>query len=132
MQAYERLQKPPEVAAIPVFCVAFLGLFINLIALRLLHGSQEESLNMRAAYLEILSDSITSVGVMASSLIIYFTHWNAADAVISALIGLVILPRTWVLLRECTNILMEGVPGRIDLASLRKALLSIEGVIEVQ
>ena len=129
--AYERLKQPPEVAPVPVFVVAIIGLVVNFVSLRLLDEFKAESVNARAAYLEILGDSFISLGVMASSLIIYFTHWYAADPIISMIIGLVILPRTWLLLSECTNILMEGTPGRIDLAALRKSLLAVEGVIEV-
>ena len=69
--------------------------------------------------------------MIVSSLVIICTKWYAADPLISGLIGLAILPRTWLLLSECINILMEGTPGRIDLSSLRKALLDVEGVIDV-
>jgi cobalt-zinc-cadmium efflux system protein len=131
MESYQRLKQPPEVAPIPVFCVALLGLMVNAISLKLLEDCKTDSINTRAAYLEILGDSLISLGVMASSIIVYFTHWYAADPIVSGLIGLLILPRTWLLLSECTNILMEGTPGHIDLAALRKSLLALEGVIEV-
>lgn len=130
-EAYERLQAPPEVAPLPVLFVAMLGLVVNAVSLKILNEFKGGSINVRAAYLEILGDSLISIGVMASSIIIYFTHWYAADPVVSGIIGLMILPRTWLLLSECTNILMEGTPGHIDLAALRKSLLSVEGVIEV-
>jgi cobalt-zinc-cadmium efflux system protein len=131
VEASERLKNPPEVAAVPIFCVALLGLIVNFVSLRLLSDSKAESINTRAAYLEILGDSMVSGGVMVSSIIVYFTHWYAADPIISGLIGLIILPRTWLLLSECTNILMEGTPGHIDLSELRRAMLGVEGVIEV-
>jgi cobalt-zinc-cadmium efflux system protein len=131
VQAYERLKQPPEVAPVPVFCLAVLGLIVNVVLLKLLDEFKADSVNTRAAYLEVLGDSMISLGVMASSVIIYFTHWYAADPIVSGIIGLLILPRTWLLLSECTNILMEGAPGHIDLASLRKSMLAVEGVIEV-
>lgn len=130
-EAYERLKAPPTVAPLPVLCVAMIGLVVNMVSLKILNEFKGGSINVRAAYLEILGDSLISIGVMASSIIIYCTHWYAADPVISGIIGLMILPRTWLLLSECTNILMEGTPGHIDLAALRKSLLSVEGVIEV-
>jgi cobalt-zinc-cadmium efflux system protein len=131
VQAYERLKQPPEVAPIPVFCLAIVGLIVNIVLLKLLDDFKSESVNTRAAYLEILGDSAISIGVMISSVVIYFTHWYAADPIVSGIIGLVILPRTWLLLSECINILMEGAPGHIDLAALRKSMLDIEGVVEV-
>jgi cobalt-zinc-cadmium efflux system protein len=130
-EAYQRLKNPPEVHAVPIFCVALLGLIVNVVSLRILSESKTDCINTRAAYLEILGDSMISGGVMVSSLIIYFTHWYAADPIVSGLIGFMILPRTWLLLSECTNILMEGTPGRIDLSALRKAMLAVPGVIEV-
>ena len=130
-EAYRRFSNPPEVHGVPVLIVAALGLGMQLISLKLLKKSADASINARAAYLEILGDSLASVGVIVSSLIIIFTKWYAADPIISGLIGLAILPRTWLLLSECVNILMEGTPGRIDLSSLRKAITAVEGVLDV-
>jgi cobalt-zinc-cadmium efflux system protein len=130
-EAYRRFSSPPEVHGVPVLIVAALGLGMQLVSLKLLKKSADASINARAAYLEILGDSLASVGVIVSSLIIIFTKWYAADPIISGLIGLAILPRTWLLLSECVNILMEGTPGRIDLSSLRKAITAVEGVLDV-
>jgi cobalt-zinc-cadmium efflux system protein len=130
-EAYRRFSNPPEVHGVPVLIVAALGLGMQLISLKLLKKSADASINARAAYLEILGDSLASVGVIVSSLIIIFTKWYAADPIISGLIGLAILPRTWLLLSECVNILMEGTPGRIDLSSLRKSITAVEGVLDV-
>lgn len=127
-EAYRRFSAPPEVQGIPVLIVAALGLTMQLVSLAMLKKSADASINARAAYLEILSDSLASVGVIVSSLIIIFTKWYAADPIISGLIGLAILPRTWLLLSECINILMEGTPGRIDLSSLRNAITAVPGV----
>ncbi len=130
-EAYRRFSNPPEVHGVPVLIVAALGLGMQLLSLKLLKKSADASINARAAYLEILGDSLASVGVIVSSLIIIFTKWYAADPIISGLIGLAILPRTWLLLSECVNILMEGTPGRIDLSSLRKSITAVEGVLDV-
>jgi len=108
-----------------------LGLVLNVISLKMLKSAADKSINTRAAYLEILGDSLASFGVIVSSIIILTTKWYYADPLISGLIGLAILPRTGLLLSECINILMEGTPGHIDLAGLRQALLAVPGVMDV-
>jgi len=127
-EAYRRFSSPPEVHGIPVLVVAAIGLLMQLVSLKMLKKSADASINTRAAYLEILGDSLASVGVIISSLIIIFTRWYLADPIISGIIGLAILPRTWLLLSECINILMEGTPGHIDLSSLREAITAVPGV----
>ncbi|HEY9676429.1 MAG TPA: cation diffusion facilitator family transporter [Drouetiella sp.] len=130
-EAYRRISNPPEVHGVPVLIVAAIGLAMQLASLKMLKQGADASINVRAAYLEILGDSLASLGVIVSSTIIIFTRWYAADPIISGLIGFAILPRTWLLLSECVNILMEGTPGRIDLANLRKAITGVEGVVDV-
>ncbi|HEY9684133.1 MAG TPA: cation diffusion facilitator family transporter [Oculatellaceae cyanobacterium] len=130
-EAYQRFSNPPQVMALPTLIVAILGLIVNIISLKALSSSAEQSLNARAAYLEIFSDSLASVGVIISSLLIIFFHLYFVDALISGLIALAILPRTWGLLKECMNILMEGTPGHIDLDNLRKSMLAVTGVVDV-
>jgi len=130
-ESYQRLQHPPEVGGMPVLIVAAFGFVINLTSLKLLHKGAEGSINAKAAYLEVLSDSLATLGVIISSVIILCTHWYAADAIISAVIGVAILPRTWLLLTECINILMEGTPGHINLAELRQSIRAIDGVVDV-
>jgi cobalt-zinc-cadmium efflux system protein len=131
-EAYQRLKNPPAIESIPVFLVALVGLGVNFASMRILkHGDSDSSINARAAYLEILGDFLVSIGVMASSLTIYFTHWYIVDPIVSGLIGLFILPRTWILLTECVNILMEGTPQHVDLSSLRQSMLGVEGVQEI-
>jgi cobalt-zinc-cadmium efflux system protein len=130
-EAYSRLSHPPAVVATPVLIVACVGLVVNIVSLRILQKAASHSLNAKAAYLEILGDCLASVGVIISSCVIIFFKWNFADPLISGLIAIAILPRTWSLLKECTNILMEGTPGHIDLGALRQSLMSISGVIDV-
>jgi cobalt-zinc-cadmium efflux system protein len=129
--AFARLMHPPEVLSGPMIWVSLLGLAINLAAVKILHSSAGHSLNMRGAYLEVLNDMIGSAGVLVAAVIITFTHWFWVDAVVSGLIGLLIIPRTSMLLRECIDILMEGTPGRIDLRTLKAELQSVAGVIGV-
>ncbi len=133
--AWQRLREPVVIEPLPVLCVAVVGLIVNLVCLRLLgHGhvsEREKSLNVKAAYLEVFSDALISTGVIVSSLIIVVFHWYQIDALISLAIGLFIWPRTWTLISECTNILMEGTPNHIDLKLLRSAILEAEGVIDI-
>ena len=105
---YERLREPPHVPGVPILVVATLGLLVNLACMGLLHGGAAESLNVRGAYLEVLGDAVSSALVIVAGLVIVFTGWTRADVIAGALIALFILPRTWALLRQAVNILLEG------------------------
>lgn len=131
IEAYNRLQNPPEVMALPALATAVFGLIINIISLKLLGKTAQQSVNVKAAYLELMSDMLGLAGVIISSIIIICTKWYVADAIVSGAIGMLIIPRTWVLLKECTHILMEGTPDHVDLAALRTSILSTDGVVDV-
>ncbi|WP_168391172.1 cation diffusion facilitator family transporter [Acinetobacter indicus] len=127
-EAYQRFENPPEIQSIGMLVVAILGLIINLISMKILLSSSKESLNIKGAYLEVLSDALGSVGVIIGALIIYFTGWMWIDTLIAVLIGFWVLPRTWILLKQSIHILLEGVPEEIDIEKLRSDLLMLEGV----
>jgi cobalt-zinc-cadmium efflux system protein len=131
VESYQRFWHPPIIQALPTLIVASLGFIVNIASLKLLSSSAKHSINAKAAYLEIFSDSLASIGVIISSLLIMFWHFYFVDAMISALIAVAILPRTWGLLKECLNILMEGTPSHMDLAALRAAMIAIEGVVDI-
>jgi cobalt-zinc-cadmium efflux system protein len=130
-EAWERLRVPHEVLAGPVVIVAVAALGVNLLAARLLHAGAGESLNVRSAYLEVLGDALSSVAVIVAAGVILLTGWTAADALASAAIGLLILPRTVSLLRQAVNVLLEGVPPHLDLGEIETALLAATGVRRV-
>ena len=130
-EAWKRLQNPPEVLSMPMLIIAFIGLIVNLIGMKLLHGSASKSLNIKGAYLEVLSDTLGSLGVIIAGIIMLTTGWYLADPIISAIIGLFIIPRTWKLLSEVIHILMEGTPAHIDLDSIAKEIKKIEGIKSV-
>jgi len=111
--------------------VAALGLVVNIAGVFILREGSTQSLNLKGAYFEVLSDLLTSIGVIIAAIIMGTTGWYYADPLISAAIGLFILPRTWVLLREAASVLLEGTPSDIDLAALREAIGSIAGVAGV-
>ncbi len=127
-EAYQRLQAPAEIQSLGMLVVATIGLAVNLICMRLLRAGSEESLNVKGAYLEVWSDMLGSIGVILAALTIYFTGWAWVDSLVAAAIGLWVLPRTWVLLKESINILLQGVPSGIDLASIEGELLALDGV----
>ncbi|OTG84948.1 cation diffusion facilitator family transporter [Acinetobacter sp. ANC 4648] len=127
-EAYQRFSHPPEIQSIGMMVVAIIGLVINLISMKILFSSSQDSLNVKGAYLEVLSDAVGSVGVIIGATVIYFTGWMWVDTIIAVLIGFWVLPRTWVLLKQSINILLEGVPEEIDIEKLRDDLLALDGV----
>ena len=127
-EAYERFKNPPAVESAAMLGVAAIGLVINLIGVYVLRSGSTESLNMKGAYFEVLSDMLTSIGVIIAGIIMLTTGWYYADPIISAGIGLFILPRTWALLKDAVGVLIEGTPADVDLPKLRESLEKIEGV----
>ena len=115
-EAVDRFRAPQAVAATGMLWVAGFGLLVNLIAMRLLSAGSGESLNVKGAYLEVWSDMLGSLAVIIAAVVIRFTGWTLVDPILAVLIGLWVLPRTWVLLREAVNVLLEGVPKGIVLA----------------
>lgn len=130
-EAYQRFQNPPDIEAGWMMAVAVAGLIINIISMRMLAKSSEHSLNVKGAYLEVLSDMVGSIGVIAAALIIKFTGWWQVDPILAVLIGFWILPRTWKLLSESINILLEGVPLGVDMKKLQADLKALPGIVEV-
>jgi cobalt-zinc-cadmium efflux system protein len=130
-EAWERLGGRYEVAAGPVLLVAVAGLGVNLLAAWLLHAGAGESLNVRSAYLEVLGDALSSAAVITAAIVILTTGWTLADALASAAIGLMILPRTYALLKQAVNVLLEGVPPHLDLGEIEVALCGAAGVKRV-
>lgn len=130
-EAFRRLQDPPEVANLPMLLVAIGGLAANLVAFVLLRGGAKESLNVRAAYLEVIADALGSVGVIVAAVVIALTGWPYVDPIAGAAIGLFILPRTWRLTRQTLRILVQAAPPHLDLDEIARALLELEGVVDV-
>lgn len=130
-EAYERFLHPPKVQSGAMLAIAFVGLVVNLLGIYLLRAASEESLNMKAAYFEVFYDMLASVGVIAAGIIMLTTGWYYADPLISAGIGLFILPRTWLLLRDAVGVLLEGTPADVNLTALRETIQSVAGVADV-
>ncbi len=131
VEAWQRLRAPPEVAGGLLMAIAAGGLAVNLAGLWILHGGRDHSLNVRGAWLHVLSDALGSVqAIVAGGLVLAF-GWNLADPIASVAIGVLIAHSAWRLTREAVAVLMEGVPGHLDIDEVRDAMLRVEGVDEV-
>ena len=130
-EAWQRASDPPDVVGLPLLIVATVGLAVNLVSFRLLRAGAEESLNVRGAYLEVLSDALGSVGVIVAGVVVLTTGWPYADVIIGAGIGLFILPRTWRLGRSALRILLEQAPPELDVEEVRGRIGSLPGVADL-
>ncbi|RIX44655.1 MAG: cation transporter [Rhodocyclales bacterium GT-UBC] len=131
VEAYQRLTSPPEIQSVGMLVIASIGLVVNLISIRLLREGQSDSLNVKGAYLEVWSDLLGSIGVIVGAVVIQLTGWSWVDPLVAVAIGLWVLPRTWILLKDSLNILLEGVPEGIDLGEVEQAMLAVPGVLGV-
>jgi cobalt-zinc-cadmium efflux system protein len=129
--AWHRIWAPPDVPGVPLIATAVVGLLVNLVTMRLLHEGAAESLNVRAAYLEVWGDALSSGAVLVAGAVIALTGWHAADPLAGAVIGLLILPRTGALLTHAVNVLLEAVPPHLDLAEIEAAMKGVGGVRRV-
>lgn len=130
-EGFKRIVEPTEVQSLPMLLIACAGLVVNLLAMRFLEEGKTESLNIKGAYLEVWSDMVSSIGVIAAALLIWLTDWTWIDALVAIGIGLWVLPRTWTLLKETLNVLLEGVPEGIDLSAVASALKAVPGVNDI-
>ena len=131
VEAIKRFTSPQEVQSWGMMIVAAIGLVVNLISMRLLTAGRDKSFNVKGAYLEVWADMIGSIGVIAGALTIRFTGWTWVDPIVAVAIGLWVLPRTWVLLRDTTNVLLEGVPHGMRLSEVRGAIAALPGVADL-
>jgi cobalt-zinc-cadmium efflux system protein len=131
VEAYQRLRKPPEVLGGIMMAVAVGGLLVNLIGLAVLNGGKSESLNVRGAWLHVLTDALGSVGAVAAAAMVWWLGWNWADPAVSAVIGLLVIYSSWALLKESVSVLMESAPRGMDVDEVREAMVSVSGVVAV-
>jgi cobalt-zinc-cadmium efflux system protein len=130
--AWQRLNAPSvEVQALPMLVVAAGGLVVTLVGVALLRSAAADSLNVRAAFLEVLGDLLGSAGTIAAALIILETGWTPADAIISAVIGIFMLPRALALLRSVVDVLLESTPRHLNMSEIEAALRAQPGVDSV-
>jgi cobalt-zinc-cadmium efflux system protein len=130
-EAYHRWAAPQPVKSGAMMLVAIGGLAINVVCAYLLHGHHEEDLNVRGAWLHVIGDALGSVGAIIAGALMLLWGWYAADPLFSALISLLIVWSSWNLIRESTNVLLEGTPAHINLRAVEEAILETAGVEDV-
>ena len=127
-EAVLRFQNPEPLDGITVAWIALIGIFINGISAFLFFREKDKDINIRSAFLHLLSDAVISIGLVAGGVIIYYTHYYWVDSLLSTLICLVILWSTWNLLKSSLHLSLDGVPEDIDLDEIKTMIRSMEGV----
>ena len=130
-EAVTRLSHPSEVEPVTMLVVAAVGMAANAVSLFVLAGADRDNLNVRGAYLEVLADLLGSAAVVVAAIVIAFTGFDRADAVVAVLIAVAVVPRALHLLREAVDVLLEATPKGVDLGHVREHLLSAPGVLDV-
>ena len=128
VNALERYFTPRDVAGAGLFAVAAGGLVVNLVALYLLEGGRNDSLNLRGAFLHVASDTLASVGVCLAGIGIWKLGWLWLDPAVSLVVSVLVLGSAWQLIRDALDVLMETVPAHLDPEEIRSALLEVQGV----
>ena len=131
IEAWKRFRDPPEVEGALVMWIAVGGLLVNLVGLWILGGGRDESLNVRGAWLHVLSDALGSVGVILAGFLIWAFGWAWADPAVSVVIGILVVLSSWHLLRETVSVLMEGAPAHIDMDAVRDEIAGFPSVFAV-
>lgn len=131
VEGVRRLLEPPEIPSTALLIFGIIGLVGNIASLIVLSSSRAENFNLRAAFLEVMNDALGSVAVIVAAILIATTGWGGADAVAAMLIGVLILPRAFKLLRETTSVLLESTPPGLDLEKVRQHILDVPEVQEI-
>jgi cobalt-zinc-cadmium efflux system protein len=126
-----RLIHPAKVDAGQLLAFAGIGLAANLFSVWLLSRRKASSLNMKGAYLEVLSDAFGSLAAILAGILVLTTGFDRADSIASLAIALLVLPRVWALLREAVGVLLESVPAGLDMEAIRVHLCEADGVVDV-
>jgi cobalt-zinc-cadmium efflux system protein len=132
-EAYSRFMEPQAVNSGPMMLIAFIGLVANLVSAWVLlkQSDVKGNINLRSAYLHMISDALGAVGAIIAGFFMYQFGWYIADPVISVVVSLLILKGAWSVVRQSIHILMEGTPGKVDIAAIHAALATIAGVINI-
>jgi cobalt-zinc-cadmium efflux system protein len=130
-EAIRRLVSPTDIGSGLLIVFGVIALAANAVSLLLLRQGQAESLNLRGAFLEVASDTLGAAAVIVTGVIIAATGFNRVDPIASLVVGLLILPRTWRLLRETVDVLLEASPRGMDLNEVRRHMTTLTGVRDV-
>lgn len=131
VEAVERLRTPAEVQGGLMLAVASGGLLVNIGGLWILGGGHDANLNMRGAWLHVVTDALGSLQAIVAAILIWAFNWHWSDPVASMLIGLLVVYSSWALIRQSVAVLMEGAPGHIDVDEVRTSLLELPHVVNV-
>jgi cobalt-zinc-cadmium efflux system protein len=130
-ESFQRLHQPPMVRSSMMLAVSSIGLAANLVAARLLSRSDLDNLNLRGAFLHVLGDIMGSVGAIIAGILMVVWNWYLADPIVSMIVAVLIFYSSWQLLRDSVDVLLEGAPRHLDVASILADLGSVEGVLSV-
>lgn len=130
-EAFERLGNAPEVPGVPMIVVALAGLIANAAVVLMLRSHSKDSLAVKGAYMEVVADTVGSIGVLIAGIVTVTTGWPYADVVVAVLVALWVLPRAIALARAALRILSESSPAHIDVEKVRNALCAVDGVTGV-
>ncbi|WP_221568945.1 cation diffusion facilitator family transporter [Alkalihalobacillus sp. TS-13] len=133
IEAYERVLHPASVNSLTMVVVAFIGFVANLLSAWQMksHGDVHNNVNLRSAYLHILGDALSSIGVIIGGILMTITQWYMVDPVISGFVALMILRSGWIVVKPAIHILMEGTPSTLNPKEVQQSIESITGVIDV-
>ncbi len=127
-EGVSRISNPVQIPGVLVSVVAFLGIFVNGISAFFFFKDKEKDINVKGAYLHLLSDTLVSLGVVVSGVIIYFTQWFWIDTAVSFIIAIMILTSTWQLLTDSIRLALDGVPRNVDIKRVEEAILKYDEV----
>jgi len=130
-EAIQRIQQPASVQSLNMLVIAVLGLMANGLVAATLSRSRNESLNLKGAFLHVVADALGSLGAISAGLIMFFTGWYVADPIASIMISVLVLYSSGKIVRDSVNVLLEGVPPHIDVASLERRIAGVKGIRNV-
>ena len=130
-EAWQAFAHPHSVSSIPMMIVASIAFLMNTVIALALRGEAAHDVNMRSAFIHMVGDALSSLGVIAAGAVIYFTGWVYADLLVSVLIGLFIVYSSWGIVRETVNVLLEGTPRGLDIGDMAQAMQAVPGVTDV-
>jgi cobalt-zinc-cadmium efflux system protein len=131
VEAYNRLREPSPVSGGLMTTVAFGGLVVNAVGLWILYAGRHESLNVRGAWLHVLTDTLGSLQAIVAGALIMAFGWVWVDPIASVLIGALVVYSSWSIVRQSVAVLMEEAPGHVDVDEIRDSLLGLAHVSEV-
>ncbi len=127
-EAIQRIQQPANVQSLNMLVIAVFGLVSNGLVAAVLSRSRNHSLNLKGAFLHVVADALGSVGAISAGLVMFFTGWYQADPIASIMIGVLVFYSSGKIVRDSVNVLLEGVPGNIDLSAVERRIRGMKGV----